>query len=359
MWLESKPFSSPPTYELARCLRSFAHIVEGLSLGHRAAVLDVGCGPGWLSEWLARCGYRVTGIDISEEMIGVARKRTEAMEPLSDGLAPSVEFLATPVHDLPWSDRFDAAVLYDAMHHFHDEHATLQAIRRALVPGGLIYIHEGVRPAPGSEGERELIEEMERYGTLESPFDGDYLEQVVKDAGFTEVRRYVEVDMLADLADPRGVRARLRRRMASPETNTLTAMNPIPREPGAARYEGRVEPLGDWYHIGPRDMAHKLTITNTGAAVWPASREFPPPAGTVNVGPYLQKLDGTRDELPRVTLPHSVPPGSAVEIEVRVSRERAGTASEIHVDLVHEQISWFNEAHSPPFTLPIAGGPGG
>ena len=41
-----------------------------------------------------------------------------------------------PVLDLPWRNRFDAAILYDAMHHFHNEVETLRVIRRALVPGG-------------------------------------------------------------------------------------------------------------------------------------------------------------------------------------------------------------------------------
>jgi hypothetical protein len=46
LWLRTKPFYAPPTDELVLCLRTFAHIVEQLSLGLRAQVLDVGCGPG-------------------------------------------------------------------------------------------------------------------------------------------------------------------------------------------------------------------------------------------------------------------------------------------------------------------------
>src|SRR6266480_4759288 len=66
LWLRTKPFFAPPPDELMLCLR--------------AQVLDVGCGPGWMSEFFARCGYWVTGIDISEDMVEIARSRVEAIE---------------------------------------------------------------------------------------------------------------------------------------------------------------------------------------------------------------------------------------------------------------------------------------
>src|SRR5690242_21006124 len=87
LWLHTKPFSAPPNYELATCLRTFSHIVEQLGLGLRAQVLDVGCGPGWMSEYLARLGYTVTGVDISEDMVAIARERIEAIRgPVGEGI---------------------------------------------------------------------------------------------------------------------------------------------------------------------------------------------------------------------------------------------------------------------------------
>src|SRR6476646_41987 len=157
LWLRNKPFSAPPTYELAECLRTFAHVVEQLGLGVRAQVRDVGCGPGWLSELLARCGYWVTGVDISEDMVEIARLRISRIpEQVGDGIEPLAEFHAMPVREMPWTDRFDAAILYDTMHHFDDELETLRVILRTLVPGGTIYIREGTRPEQGSEGEQAL-----------------------------------------------------------------------------------------------------------------------------------------------------------------------------------------------------------
>jgi SAM-dependent methyltransferase len=112
----------------------------------------------------------VTGVDVSEDQVRIARERIAPIdEPIGEGIEALAEFHAMPVLELPWRDRFDAAILYDAMHHFDDELETLRVIRRTLVPGGRIFVHEGVRPVEGSDGERQLIAEMEEYGTLESP----------------------------------------------------------------------------------------------------------------------------------------------------------------------------------------------
>src|SRR2546430_7825079 len=228
LWLRTKPFSAPPNFELAACLRTFAHVVDHLGLGLRAQVLDVGCGPGWMGEFLAGCGYWVTGIDISEDMVEIARSRVAAIPgQVGEGVEPFAEFHAMPVRELPWTDRFDAAVLYDTMHHFDDELETLQVILRTLVPGGTIYIREGARPAAGSEGEQALIEEMRVRQTLESPFDPHYLLEVVREAGFEDVRRLLEVDELVsvhDLRQPFNAIARfLRYRAGRGDINTIVA----------------------------------------------------------------------------------------------------------------------------------------
>jgi SAM-dependent methyltransferase len=356
-WLRTKPFSGPPNEELASCLHTFAHVVELLRLGLRAQVLDVGCGPGWLSEFLARCGYWVTGIDISPDMVEIARERVAAIPEVADGVEPLAEFHAMRVTEMPWSSRFDAAILYDTMHHFDDELATLERIRSTLVPGGQLFIHEGVLPPRGSEAERNLVAEMERYGTLESPFDPEYLVETVERAGFTAIRRLLEIDQLVDLGAQKPLRGRLRERLSArrvqPSFNVVHALNPIPAEQAdSGAFAAEVEARGGWRAEGD-ELALTVTVANAGTAFWPAGLRHPFPQGSVTLGPYLRGPGGEREvELARATLPRSLSPGESVTVEVRVPREHGGRT--IAIEAVREGVFWFSEAGSEPLVVPAA-----
>jgi SAM-dependent methyltransferase len=348
-WLRTKPFSAPPIYELARCLHTFAHIVDRLRLPLRAQVLDVGCGPGWMSEYLARCGYWVTGIDISPDMVRIAEGRVAAIEePIGASLEPHAEFHAMHVREMPWRSRFDAAILYDTMHHFDDELETLRIIRSTLVPGGLLYLHEGARPEPGSEGEKTLIEEMEKWETLESPFDPDYLAEVVEEAGFVQVQRLLEVDQLIDLSAADAALERLSRLAKQPDTNTLIAQNS--GEGGRDDFAGRIDVQGE-PRVTADEVAVTLVVTNTGGSFWPAS-PFPSPSGAITIGAYLVE-NGGRLELARVPLPHSLAPGSALSLEIPLPRIALGDSREVAFDLVREGIAWFSEPTSPLLLLTL------
>jgi SAM-dependent methyltransferase len=357
LWLRTKPFSAPPGHELLECLRTFSHAVDRLGLDLRAQVLDVGCGPGWLSEFLARCGYWVTGVDVSEDMVEIARERlAKIREPVGEGIEALAEFHALPILELPWSKRFDAAILYDAMHHFDDEVETLRVIRRSLVPGGRIFIHEGVRPEPGSEGERELIAEMEEFGTLESPFDSEYLVKVLRKAGFEQVMRFAAVDELLDVSERAVELERMEARMAYPPMNTVMAVNPVP---GGIAGDGTgfvasIEAEGSWEGTGEgRELALSVTLTNVGRRYWPGATGAPLPYGAVTIGPYLPGSDGGRRELPRFPLSRPLSSGESVGAEVRISAARVEGASEVAIDLVREGMAWFAEYGSTPLVVPI------
>lgn len=354
LWLHRKPFFAPPNYELERCLHTFAHVLTTLNLGLRSQVLDVGCGPGWLSEFLARCGYWVTGVDISEDMVRIAESRVAAIpRPLGEGIEePVAEFFSMPVRELPWVDRFDAAVLYDTLHHFDDEVETLRVVNRALVPGGRIYIEEGVRPPPGSEAEQRLIAEMEEFGTLESPFDPEYLAEVMEQAGFETVTRFARFDELLEIGAEREAAALVSRRLRYPDLNTIVATKPLVRTAEEGAFQARIEYGGSWEERDV-DIVMWLTVTNQGRSYWPTAARFPYPAGVVMVGPQLERGGSKRTELPRVALPHAVSPGESVAVGIVLPKDTIAPGEQVRVDLVREGIAWFADLGSDPLVLTV------
>src|SRR5205807_8853890 len=73
----------------------------------RGRVLDVGCGTGVLASRLLELGYEVVGIDPSEGMLRVLRRR-----------APEARAVRGSGTDLPFEDgEFDTAVSVATMHH--------------------------------------------------------------------------------------------------------------------------------------------------------------------------------------------------------------------------------------------------
>ena len=91
----------------------------------------------------------MTGIDISPDMVEIARERIAALGEVGEGIEAQAEFHAMPVRELPWSSRFDAAILYDTMHHFDNEVETLRGDQAGARSGRQLFIHEGVLPRKG------------------------------------------------------------------------------------------------------------------------------------------------------------------------------------------------------------------
>jgi 2-polyprenyl-6-hydroxyphenyl methylase/3-demethylubiquinone-9 3-methyltransferase len=93
--------------------------------------LDVGCGGGLLAEGLAARGARVTGIDLSEKPLGVARLHLLESGLVVDYRQISAEQLAG---ELP--GHFDVVACLEMLEHVPDPQSTLTACCQLLKPGG-------------------------------------------------------------------------------------------------------------------------------------------------------------------------------------------------------------------------------
>ena len=97
-----------------------------------ARVLDVGCGSGWATRLLAEYASKgqVTGIDISDEMIRVARGSSAGF--------PNADFEVASAEQLPFSDsEFTHAFSMESLYYYADIPQAVAEIHRVLRPGGL------------------------------------------------------------------------------------------------------------------------------------------------------------------------------------------------------------------------------
>ena len=98
------------------------------------AVLDAGCGEGYLSRRLASDGATVTGIDSSTSLIEAAQERN-----LQDG--PPIRFDVGSVETLPYTDNtFDLVVCNHLMNDLRDPAGPIREFGRVLRGGGSMVI---------------------------------------------------------------------------------------------------------------------------------------------------------------------------------------------------------------------------
>ena len=97
-------------------------------------VLDVGCGGGILSEAMARGGADVTGIDLADKSLKVAR-----LHGLESGV--KVEYRKVPVEELATEQpgQYDVVTCMDMLEHVPDPASIVRACSTLVKPGGWVF----------------------------------------------------------------------------------------------------------------------------------------------------------------------------------------------------------------------------
>ena len=108
-------------------------------------VADVGCGAG-SEAWLwARLNHRVFGLDVNQQLIGLARARTAALD-----VPPN--FVVASATALPWSSQsMDVCLVPELLEHVVDWQAVVQEAARVLKPGGFLYLSTTNKLCPVQE----------------------------------------------------------------------------------------------------------------------------------------------------------------------------------------------------------------
>jgi len=146
---------------LRRRLATFVECFEAAALPPGRMVLDLGCGAGTYSAWLAACGHRVVALDYSTGALRVASERLRRA---------GVSLLAGEAYHLPLAAAaFEVVVCIAVFQTLDRPRECLAEIRRVLVPGGRLFLmtlnarHVATRVARMVRRRRAGYEDLRRY----------------------------------------------------------------------------------------------------------------------------------------------------------------------------------------------------
>lgn len=172
-------YTGAPAWDIGRPQRAFVRLAEEGRI--RGRVLDVGCGTGELSLYLARRGHDVLGVDFSPLAIRRAREKARWRGVDAEFLAwDALDLGALADHGLTFDTAVDSAM-------FHCLNGTersrvVSGLERLVRPGGSVYLlcaaaPDDVRGQPGWVGVgefRELFAGWDEEFVRSAPFETQY-----------------------------------------------------------------------------------------------------------------------------------------------------------------------------------------
>ena len=154
-------------YDIESDFRNYNLYMLLASLVGGRKVLDLGCGSGFLLDFLSQKGYKAIGIEPNEELIRLAKQRNPGLD-IKKGNAENLDSLIL--------DEVDTVLAVDVLEHINDDTSILKKIHRHLSSGGRFII---VVPAyPWIYGKRD-----EKYGHFRR-YSKSGLDNLLAESGF-------------------------------------------------------------------------------------------------------------------------------------------------------------------------------
>jgi ubiquinone/menaquinone biosynthesis C-methylase UbiE len=358
----TKPFTRIDRAQNIRHLLAFLTVAENLRVPQDGRILDLGGGAGWVSELLAKFGYRPITLDISTALIrvGCDRFRRENLP---------ARFTAGDMTALPIrTGSMDAVVVVDALHHVPDVPAVFREAYRVLAPGGQFLLAE---PGEGHAETEKSREELNDHGVCEREI---HLREAVdygRRAGFDRIRVIPHFVPAVEMSPEEFDQA-----MVTPSERWTVRQNDHPvsfdefviqsslNHPILSFRKGE-RPLDSRM---PRDLRARLdprlhrdgarvsghvTVTNEGDTLWlPGADE----SGRVRLG--IQLLTPERKlldlDFARAPLTGELAPGRTADLPVDVRLPDATSPYVLKLDMVDEHICWFEDVGGKPVYVPVS-----
>ena len=336
-------------------LFDFSIACELLSPRPDDLVLDFAAGTCWASELLSRLGVRTVSIDLSVEMMRRGRTRLAADSRLV--FRDQAWFVAARGQSLPFaSGCFDGVLCMNALHHLPSYAEALTEVYRVLKPGGVAVFSE-----PGTTHASQPLSRfrMREEGILEKNVSLPFIRRLALEAGFTGMHvaplrsaaaysfeygaTSKDAESLRRMWDETleigpGEHARFALHKG-PESAPDTLL-PASRLIGQLRAQIHLKQTTSPVQEGS-PFIDRLAVRNTGSVTWKArGRRF---GGQVTCGLKVCDGDGQilREDLGRTPLPHDVPAGGEVALEMHVAPGLAAGRYTLRYDMVVEGVTWF------------------
>ena len=160
---------------------TITEMLHAVGLPDGARIADLGCGSGWTTLFLAEAGFAAVGLDLVGANVQLAGERAARWGSSARFEVADLEALAPP------HEPFDAALLFEALHHCRRQNAVLAGAAGLLRPGGWLLLGEPTWLHRFSPGARRAQREL---GWLERGIGLRALRRDLRAAGFGELRRF-------------------------------------------------------------------------------------------------------------------------------------------------------------------------
>ena len=170
---------------MIRSDEKIGRILDNAKVTAGSRVLDIACGTGVLiGDYLRRNVESVTAVDISPEMIRIAREKFPQ---------ENVQFVCGDAETAELGNNFDAIVIYNAFPHFPEPERLIRTLSEMLRPGGTLTVAHGMsrekidshhsghasKVTVGLMHEDELERIFAKYLTVTVKISNDRMYQVV------------------------------------------------------------------------------------------------------------------------------------------------------------------------------------
>ncbi|HEY1218843.1 MAG: class I SAM-dependent methyltransferase [Bryobacteraceae bacterium] len=159
-----------------RARRRSQLILKGAHLGPSSKVIEIGCGTGLFTEVFAQSGSDIIAVDLSPDLLALARKRN----------LPNVRFLEKNFEDCEVEGPFDAVIGSSVLHHL-DLERTWSKIYTLLKPGGRMSFAEPNMLNPQIFCERHFRTFFPQVSPNETAFVSFRLKKELEKAGFVSI----------------------------------------------------------------------------------------------------------------------------------------------------------------------------